>query len=189
MAILPIHIIGSKALKKKTCPIKDFDNDSVSKIINLFDTLKAAMGSGLAANQIGLSDSVLVIDLSYVPEEDEAELELLKEYKKPLVFINPVIEKSWDSCDWEEGCLSIPKLNAMVTRSDKIKIKYRDGKFDEHILETGGYLARVLQHECDHLEGALYTDRLSKLQKMKIRTGLKKIMDGEVNAKYKYTFG
>ena len=82
--------------------------------MSLFDTLKSATGSGLAANQIGLQDAIFIVDLSYVPEEDEADLELSKEHKKPMVFINPVIEKTWDSCDWEEGCLSIPKLNAML---------------------------------------------------------------------------
>ena len=189
MAILPIHIIGSKALAKKANPVKEIDDHKIGVIINLFDTLRNATGSGLAANQVGITDSILVIDLSYIPDEDDNELELLKEYKKPLVFINPIIEKSWDSCDWEEGCLSIPKLNALVTRADTIRLKYRDSNFNELVIETGGYLARVLQHEYDHLQGTLFTDRLSKLQKIKVKSGLKKILDGEVNAKYKYTFG
>lgn len=189
MATLPIHIIGSKALLKKTTPVKDFNDEKVGNIVNLFDTLKSASGSGLAANQVGLSDSIIVIDLSYVPEEDDAELELTKEFKKPLAFINPVIEKSWDCCDWEEGCLSIPKLSAIVSRSENIRINYRDVNFNPRVMETGGYLARVLQHECDHLSGILYTDRLSRFQKIKMKSGIKKIKDGEVNANYKYTFG
>jgi peptide deformylase len=189
MAILPIHLIGSKTLFQKTNPVKDLTYEKVGIIINLFDTLKSATGSGLAANQIGLTDSILVLDLSYIPEEDEAELELTKDFKKPLVFINPIIEKYWDSIDWEEGCLSIPKLTATVTRAAKIRINYRDANFDENTIETGGYLARVLQHECDHLDGTLFIDRLTKFQRLRIKKDLKKISDGEVNARYKYTFG
>ncbi len=189
MAVLPIHILGSKSLEAKTKEVVDLTPDVVGNIITLFDTLKSASGSGLAACQVGINQSMFVIDLSYIPEEDNAELELSNEFKKPMVFINPVIEKEWDSCVMEEGCLSIPKLTADVKRAKNVRITYRDGNFNQLTLETGGYLARVLQHETDHLNAVLYINRLSSIQKLKLKSDLKKIRKGDFSAKYKFTFG
>lgn len=184
---MPIHLYGSPVLKKKAEPIKDIDDSRVKIIMDMFETMKRANGIGLAANQVGLTDAMIVIDLSDIKEESDEELELEKEHKKPLIIINPKIEDSWDESTFEEGCLSVPELRADITRPKFIKITYRDGNFNEQKLEVGGFLARVIQHEYDHLNGILFPERLSKIKLARLRGKIAKIKGGYVEPAYPYT--
>lgn len=186
MSIMPIHLYGSPVLKKKAEPIKDLDDNKVSTIMSMFETMKRANGIGLAANQVGLTDALVVIDLSDIKEEMNEELGLDTNLKKPLIMINPKIIDSWDEISFEEGCLSVPDLRAEVSRPEVIKVTYRDGSFNEQKMEIGGFLARVIQHEYDHLNGILFPERLGKLKLTRLRNRINKIKNGEVEPDYPF---
>jgi peptide deformylase len=189
MAVLPIYIYGSEILKKKTKPVKEIDDSKVKLLIDMFETLKNSSGFGLAANQVGLPLSLAVLDLSSLSDDEKDEDYIVPaELKKPLILFNPEIIKSWDEATFEEGCLSIPELRAEVVRPDSIKVKYRDGEFNEKVLEIGGILSRVMQHEIDHLNGKLYVEHLGKVKFSLLRKRLKKIQNGEVKLKYPMIF-
>jgi peptide deformylase len=184
---MPIHLYGSPVLKKKAVTIKDFDDNKATTILNMFETMKVANGIGLAANQVGLTDAMIVIDLTDIKEDAEEELGLTKELKKPLILLNPKITDSWDEITYEEGCLSVPDLRAEISRPEFIKITYRDGNFDEQILEVGGFLGRVIQHEFDHLNGILFPERLGKIKLARMRNRINKIKSGDVEPDYPFT--
>jgi len=186
MSIMPIYLYGSPVLKKKAAPIKDVNNEKVKTIMDMLETMKQANGIGLAANQVGLTDAIIVIDLSPIKEESDEELGLTKELKKPFILINPKITDSWDEITFEEGCLSVPDLRAEVQRPEFIKMIYRDGNFNEQKLEIGGYLARVIQHEYDHLNGILFPERLGKIKLARLRSKINKIKSGNVEPDYPY---
>ena len=186
MSIMPIHLYGSPVLKKKAEPIKDIDDGKVKIIMDMFETMKKANGIGLAANQVGLLDSIIVIDLSDIKEESDEELELTKDLKKPMIIINPKITNTWDEMIYEEGCLSVPEVRAEVQRPKFIKINYRDGNFNEQSLEVGGFLARVIQHEYDHLNGILFPERLGKIKLARFRGKINKIKGGYVEPAYPF---
>jgi peptide deformylase len=187
MSVLPIHLYGSPALKKKAVQIKELDDNKATTILNMFETMKGANGIGLAANQCGLTDAMIVIDLSDIKEDADEELGLTKELKKPLILINPKIMDSWDEITFEEGCLSVPDLRAEISRPEFIKISYRNGNFNEQVLEVGGFLARVIQHEYDHLNGILFPERLGKIRLARLRNRINKIKSGDVEPDYPFT--
>jgi peptide deformylase len=186
MSIMPIYLYGSPVLKKKAAPIKEMDDNKVRTIMDMFETMKGANGIGLAANQVGITDAMIVIDLSEVKDDLDEELGLLKAYKKPIILINPKIVDSWDEIDYEEGCLSVPDLRAEVSRPETIKITFRDGNFNEQILEVDGYFARVIQHEYDHLNGILFPERLGKLKLTRLKRRINSIKNGEVEPDYPF---
>jgi len=168
--IYDIQTYGKKVLRTKTKEISAID-DSLREIVsNMFETMYAAEGIGLAAPQVGKSIRLFVIDISP-----------LEESEKKRVYINPVIYKfGQEQDDYEEGCLSIPTVREIVTRPTTIKLRYQDlegNHFDE---EVDDFLARVIQHEYDHLESRLFVDHLSSLKRSLLKKTLKKIESGEI---------
>ena len=178
--ILPIYTYGNAVLRKQTETIKADYPELNSLISNMFETMYHADGVGLAAPQIGLAIRLLVIDLAPLMEDDP-ELGAFK-----IAMINPeMLEKSAEEVSGEEGCLSIPGIHETVMRAEKIKIKYFDPEFNEHIEEFDGYKARVVQHEYDHLEGHLFTDRVTPLRRQLLKSRLTNIVKGKASCSYK----
>jgi len=177
---LPIYLYGQQALRKETTEISA-DYPGLSDLIaNMYETMTKADGVGLAAPQIGLSIRLFVIDLSALGEEEEQ----YKEYKK--TFINPeIIDFSEETCSYEEGCLSLPDIHENVIRSTDIKIRYRDEQFVEHVEVFNEFAARVIQHEYDHLEGKVFTDRITAIRRQLIKSKLTGILKGKSKPFYK----
>lgn len=178
--ILPIYTYGNSVLRKQSAPVGPDYPELNTLISNMFDTMYHADGVGLAAPQIGLAIRLLVIDLAPF-KEDDPELGSFK-----VVMINPeMLERSEEEVIGEEGCLSIPGVHENVMRAVKIKIKYSDSDFKEHIEEFEGYKARVVQHEYDHIEGHLFTDRVSPIRRQLLKSRLTNIVKGKASCKYK----
>ncbi len=188
--ILPIVAYGDPVLKKQAKEItKDYPNlDTL--IDNMFETMYGAYGVGLAAPQIGLSIRLFIVDASPFAEDDDLskeEQEQLKDFKR--VFINPtILEETGDEWAFNEGCLSIPDVREDVFRQPNIKIQYQDQDFNTHTEELSGLAARVFQHEYDHIEGVLFTDKLSALKKRLIKGKLANISKGKINVDYRMKF-
>ena len=178
--LLPIYTYGSGVLRKVAEPVtKDFPNIK-TVIDNMFETMHRADGVGLAAPQVGLSIRLLVIDMAAL-KDDDAELAKFK-----VVMLNPeILETSEETISAEEGCLSVPGIHENVNRHKTIKIKYQDADFNEYITTFEDYKARVVQHEYDHLEGNLFTDKVSPIRRQFIKTKLTNIAKGKSTAKYK----
>lgn len=180
--ILPIYIYGQPVLRKVAEDITP-DYPNLSEIIaNMYETLDAAEGIGLAAPQIGMAIRLVVIDLDVLKED-------LPEYAGfRHVFINPhIVEIDEDSKKetMEEGCLSIPGIHESVVRHTRIHVTYLDENMTEHDEWVEGYLARVMQHEFDHLEGTMFVDRLTPLRKQLIRSKLKQLTQGKYRCSYR----
>ena len=180
--ILPIYTYGQPVLRKVAQDIPT-DYPGLQELISdMFETLTASEGVGLAAPQIGKAIRVVVIDLDVLSED-------LPEYKGfRKAFINAHIvevdEKSKKE-PMEEGCLSIPGIHEVVDPPSRIHVVYRDADFQEHDEWVEGYLARVMQHEFDHLEGNMFVDRLSPLRKQLIKNKLKSILQGKFRCSYR----
>ena len=160
MAILPIIETPDPRLREKSTPVEQVTDDLRKLIDDMFETMYAAPGIGLAAVQVGVAKRLLVIDLQE-PEEEGGE-----PVRDPRVFINPEILETSDRLQlYSEGCLSVPDMYAEVERPDRIRARWldRDGKPCEE--ELDGLLAICLQHEMDHLEGILFIDHLSRLKR------------------------
>jgi len=188
--ILPIVSYGSSVLKKTAKEITS-DYPNLSELIaNMWETMYAANGVGLAAPQIGLSIRVFVIDASsFVDEENMSvkEIETINTFKK--VFINPnIISEQGNLWDFNEGCLSIPDIREDVSRKEEIVIIFFDENFEPQKLKLNGLAARVVQHEFDHIEGVLFTDHLSSLKKRLIKNKLSLISKGDITVDYKMSF-
>ncbi len=176
MATLPVYLYGNDVLKKKAKHLSDVTDADIKLIQDMFDTMHNANGIGLAANQIGELKRILVIDIS--------DMEAGKG-TKPLVVINPeILNESDDETEFEEGCLSIPDVREKVWRPEKIALKYNDVNMKEIVLDAEGLLARVLQHEIDHLNGVLFVDYLSSTSRTLLRGKLSKISKGEIETQY-----
>ncbi|MFB9057979.1 peptide deformylase [Mariniflexile ostreae] len=188
--ILPIVAYGDPVLKKKALDIaKDYPAFD-ALLLNMFDTMYNAFGVGLAAPQVGLSIRMFVIDTDPFSEDDtlsEEEQHDLKNFRR--VFINPKITKE-EGEEWafNEGCLSIPDVREDVFRKPKITITYLDENFEEHTEVFDGLIARVIQHEYDHIEGVLFTDKLSSLKKRLIKGKLSNISKGKITVDYRMRF-
>jgi len=181
--ILPVVAFGDPVLREVGIDIsKDFDG--LPKLIeNMWETMYGAEGVGLAAPQIGKSIRLFVIDASPFAE-DEPDLEGFKK-----VFINAeILEETGEEWAFKEGCLSIPGLRDNVKRQETIKIKYFDEQFKEHIEEYSGFAARVIQHEYDHINGILFTDKINPLKKQMIKRKLTDISKGIVKVGYRMRF-
>ena len=188
--ILPIVAYGANVLKVKASPA-DKEDPNLSKLIeDMWETMYNANGVGLAAPQIGESIRLFVIDASpFVQDEDLSleEVEVLKDFKG--VFINPkMMKETGNEWDFTEGCLSIPNIREDVSRKEKITITYLDEQFNEQTLSLDGLAARVVQHEYDHIEGILFTDKLSPLKKRLLKGKLNNISKGNINPDYKMRF-
>ncbi|MCD7898810.1 MAG: peptide deformylase [Bacteroides sp.] len=178
--ILPIYIYGQPVLRKVAEDITPEYQGLKELIENMFETMYKADGVGLAAPQIGLPIRVVVIDLDvYADEHPE-----FKDFRK--AYINPhILEKKSEEISIEEGCLSLPGIHEPVKRKNRIRVKYMDENFTEHEEEIEGYLARVIQHEFDHLEGKMFIDHLSPLRKQMIKGKLTNMLKGKVGCSYK----
>lgn len=179
--ILPIYIYGQPVLRKESADIeKDYPNLK-ELLANMFETMEEANGVGLAAPQIGLNIRVVVIDLD-VLSEDFPEY---KGFKKG--FINPhIIEYDETNTEsLEEGCLSLPGIQEKVTRPTRIHVQYLDEGLNEHDEWVEGYLARVMQHEFDHLDAKMFIDRISPLRKQLIKSKLKALLQGRYRCSYR----
>ena len=178
--ILPIYIYGNSVLRKETEELLAGYPDLRALIDNMFETMYNADGVGLAAPQIGLPIRLLIIDLAPFKEQ-EPELGSFK-----VAMINPEMLEMSDEMDvCEEGCLSIPGIHESVPRPVKIKIRFYDADFNEYVEEFEGYKARVIQHEYDHLEGNLFTDKVNPLRRQLLKSKLTNIAKGKVRANYK----
>lgn len=185
--ILPIYPYGHPILRVETEPIEAMTPEIEALISDMIETMHNAAGIGLAAPQVGRTERLFVADLRPMAEDIEDELGELPEWAQhPLVFINPWIvdEDEASLCDYEEGCLSIPDLRELVTRPDVVRLRYRDHDFVEREIEATGVLARVVQHETDHLDGVLFVDHLSPLRRRLLKRRLREIARGEVEADY-----
>jgi peptide deformylase len=178
--IFPISVYGDPILRKKAEPIGP-DYPGLAEFMNDFwETMYFADGVGLAAPQVGHSIRIFVVDGSAGAEEDPS----LKDFKK--AFINPVIlETSGEPWVMEEGCLSLPEIRENVTRPQTIRIRYQDENFVEHEETYRGFVARIIQHEFDHLEGKMFIDYLSPLKRKLMKNRLMNISKGKVTPKYK----
>jgi len=188
--ILPIIGYGDPVLRKKGVEIPQDYLNLKQIIADMFETMYNAYGVGLAAPQVGLAIRLFVIDTRPFSEDEDLskeEQELLSTFKK--TFINPVITKE-EGEEWgfNEGCLSIPEVREDVYRHEKITIEYFDEDFNKHTDVYDGLIARVIQHEYDHIEGILFTDRLSSLKKRLINKKLQNIMEGKTRPDYKMKF-
>jgi len=188
--ILPIVAYGDAVLRKKGEEItKDFPILN-TLIENMYETMYEASGVGLAAPQIGLSIRLFLVDTSPFAEDEELSEDEIKELKGfKCTFINAkMLEEDGEEWTFNEGCLSIPNVREDVSRRPQIKIEYQDENFKTHIEEFSGLLARVIQHEYDHIDGILFTDKISSLKKRLIKSKLSNISKGKVNVDYKMRF-
>ncbi len=187
--ILPIRAYGDPVLRKKGQPIgKDYP-ELKELIDNMFETMYSASGIGLAAPQIGLDIRLFVVDIRPLAEDEDYEdiADELKDFKK--VFINAkILEEVGDSWKFNEGCLSIPEVREDVARRETITIEYFDENFEKHTETFSDIRARVIQHEYDHIQGILFTDKLSPLKKKLIKGKLSKISSGAIDVGYKMRF-
>lgn len=188
--ILPIVAYGDAVLRKKA---KDISKDypKLNEVIeNMFETMYNALGVGLAAPQVGLPIRLFVIDTTpFADDEDltKEEQDQLNGFKK--VFINAkILEERGKEWSFNEGCLSIPDIREDVTREETIRIEYFDENFEKHTEEFNGLIARVIQHEYDHIEGVLFTDKLSSLKKRLLKGKLSNISKGKIKVDYRMRF-
>ncbi len=188
--ILPIVAYGDPVLRQQTEEItKDFPNlDEVLE--NMFETMYEARGIGLAAPQINLPIRLFIVDATPFEEDEDLSAEERKfvaTFKK--VFINArIVEESGDEWAFNEGCLSIPDVREDVFRQPTIVMEYQDENFTKHKESFSGIVARIIQHEYDHIEGILFTDKLSPLKKRLIKSRLGNISKGNVNVDYRMKF-
>ncbi len=188
--ILPIVAYGDPVLRKVSVNI-DKEYEGLGQLIsNMWETMYKANGVGLAAPQIGRAIRLFLVDTSPFAEDDELSKEeqtQLKSFKR--VFINAHIEEETGS-NWifNEGCLSIPDIREDVSRKDTITIHYLDEDFKAHTETYDGLLARVIQHEYDHIEGILFTDKISTLKKRLLKGKLSNITKGKIEVDYKMRF-
>ncbi|MCF6181129.1 peptide deformylase [Lutibacter sp.] len=188
--ILPVIAYGDSILRKIGVDIdKDYPN-LLELIDNMKETMINDLGVGLAAPQIGKAIRLFVVDTSPFAEDEELEDEertFLKSFKK--VFINAkIIKEEGEIWPFTEGCLSIPEIREDVFRHERITIEYMDENFEKHTDVLDGLAARVVQHEYDHTEGIMFTDKISSLKKRLIKKKLENISKGKINPDYRMRF-
>ncbi|QIE60830.1 peptide deformylase [Rasiella rasia] len=188
--ILPIVAYGDPVLRKKATAINQDYPKLDALIDNMFETMYGARGIGLAAPQVGVAIRLFLVDATpFEDDEDlsEEEQALCADFKK--VFINAnILEEEGDEWAFNEGCLSIPNINEDVFRQPTITIEYYDENFVKHTDTFDGIVARIIQHEYDHIEGILFTDKLSVLKKRLLKTKLANISKGKIDVSYRMKF-
>jgi peptide deformylase len=178
--IFPISVYGDPVLRKVAVPIGPDYPGLTEFLADFWETMYFADGVGLAAPQVGRSIRIFVVDGSAGAEDDPS----LKDFKK--TFINPeILERSGELLVFEEGCLSLPEIRENITRPETVRIKYMDENFIEHEETYSGFVARIIQHEYDHLEGKMFVDYLSPLKRKLMKNRLLNITKGKVTPKYK----
>ncbi len=186
--ILPVVAFGDPVLKKVAVDIDARYPDLQQLIANMFDTMYNAKGVGLAAPQVGKSIRLFIVDATPFSEDPENEEEAaLAGFKR--IFINAKItEETGKEWAFNEGCLSIPKIREDVMRKPELSITYVDENFKPHTEKFKGLAARIIQHEYDHIEGKLFTDRISPLRKRLLQSKLNDISKGRVEVDYRMRF-
>lgn len=183
--ILPIVAFGSPILRKMCSDISPDYPEFDTILANMWETMYEANGVGLAAPQVNKGIRLFLIDTTpFFDDEDE-----IKEVIVKQAFINArILEESGEEWEFNEGCLSIPDLREDVSRKSTITIEYMDENFEKHTATYDGLTARVIQHEYDHINGILFTDKLTALRKRMIKGKLMDISKGKVNSTYKMRF-
>jgi peptide deformylase len=189
LAILPIYTYNQSVLRKKAKPVKKADDELARFVDDMFETMHKANGIGLAANQVGSLQRVIVIDVSGMGQDEEdtteeEDAEVPPEAKAPFAMINPVVIQGIGEWTMEEGCLSIPDIREEVNRVEAIQVSYKDVMMNDHEVFADGLLARVILHEIDHLDGVLFIDHISKVKQKLLRGRLNKIRKGEFETSY-----
>ena len=178
--MLPIYVYVQPVLREEA---KDIDKDypNLKELItNMHETMDRADGVGLAAPQVGLPIRVVVVNLDVLSDD----MPEFKGFRR--AYINPhILETGEEEVSMEEGCLSLPGIHESVKRPTKIHVKYLDEEMNEHDEWVEGYLARVMQHEFDHLDGTMFIDHLSALRKQMVRGKLNNMVKGKVRCAYK----
>ena len=178
--IVPVYLYGQPVLRKQAQELDSNYPELDTLIKNMFETMYASDGVGLAAPQIGLSIKLIVIDGSPMGEDFPE----CKDFKK--ILINPEItEFGGEKSSTEEGCLSLPGIHESVQRPSQIKIKYLDEKMEPQEEVLTGFAARIVQHEYDHLEGKMFIDHISPIRKQLIKSKLNNIIKGKVRCSYR----
>ena len=179
--ILPIYLYGSEVLRKENAEADLNDKEGLKKLISdMKETLKVADGCGLAAPQVGVNLRVVLVDGTDLSDT----YEYLKDFRRTM--INPVIlEESKETCEYSEGCLSVPGVYAEVTRPSKIKVEYYNEDFEKVVEEFDRFGCRMVQHELSHLEGSLFVDEISPIRRKMMARKLQAISKGSVQTRYK----
>lgn len=176
---LPVYLYGHPVLRKECEDVASDYPDLKTLVADMYETMYASEGVGLAAPQIGRNIRLVVIDASPLGDDFEE----CKDRK--LTLVNPEIEiLDGEPISRAEGCLSVPGLSEDVKRVEHIRLSWLDENFEPHTEEISGFLARIVQHECDHLEGMLYIDHLSGIRKQLIRGKLRNIIEGKTRCNY-----
>ena len=178
--ILPIYVYGQPVLREVAEDIPADYPNLKELISNMFETMDHAEGVGLAAPQVGLPIRVVVINLD-VLSDDQPEY---KGFRKAYINAH-ILEVGGELESMEEGCLSLPGIHETVKRGNKIRVKYLDENLEEHDEVVEGYLARVMQHEFDHLDGKVFVDHISPLRKQMIKGKLNALLKGKAHCNYK----
>ncbi|AWG26707.1 peptide deformylase [Flavobacterium kingsejongi] len=188
--ILPIVGYGDPVLRKMCEEITAEYTDLKALIANMYETMYNAYGVGLAAPQVGLPIRLFMIDTEPFSDSDDLspeEQEQLKSFRQ--TFINAkMLKEEGEEWGFNEGCLSIPEVREDVFRNEKITIEFYDEDFNKRTEVYDGLIARVIQHEYDHIEGILFTDKISSLKKRLIQKKLQNIMEGRTRPDYKMKF-
>ena len=179
--ILPIYLYGSEKLRNENAEADLQDREGLTKLIaDMDETLKAADGCGLAAPQVGVNLNVVIVDGRELTET----YDYLHDFYR--VMINPVVlEESDDTCEYSEGCLSVPGIYAEVTRPSKIKVEYYNENLEKVVEEFDRFACRMVQHELSHLDGNLFVDNVSPIRRKMIARKLQAISKGSVQTRYK----
>jgi peptide deformylase len=179
--ILPVTVYGDPLLRKISKPISENDSGLQQTIENMFETMYSADGVGLAAPQVGLSIRLFVIDATPAASDEEPELDGFKK-----IFINAeVIETKGTPWEMEEGCLSLPNIRENVSRDEEVTIRYFDENWNEKTETYNGFIARIILHEYDHLQGKMFIDYVSPLRKRLLKGKLVAITKGKANVTYR----
>ena len=181
--VFPIYLLGTDILRQVTEPVQEDSPELQTFIDDMIETMHAAKGIGLAAPQVGRMERVFIVDVSPMEEDfTEAGVELPEQ---PMVFLNAeILAESEEETEFEEGCLSIPDIHEVVERPEALRIRYLDRSFTEREEEYDGMLARVIQHEYDHVDGVLFLDHLTSFKRRLLKRKLQDIREGRTDASY-----
>jgi len=175
MAQLPLFIYDDPVLRRKAKPVRQVDDNLRKLAADMMETMHLDHGIGLAANQVGSLQRIIVVDVSGMEETPEV---------PPLVMLNPEVLREEGLWIMEEGCLSIPDIREEVERPELIRVRFKDLDSKDHEIEAAGILSRVILHEIDHLNGVLFIDRLGAVKRKLLRGRLNKIRRGEYDVSY-----
>jgi len=179
--VLPIYVYGAPVLREQTEDVHENSPALQQLIDDMIDTMHGAAGIGLAAPQVGRMERLFVVDLTPLAEEGEQP----DIPSQPMVFINPeIIAEGETETEFEEGCLSIPDLHETVIRPEAVRVRFLNRAFEPQEMTVDGMMARVIQHEYDHLEGILFIDLISPFRRRLLRRRLREMARGEVDAEY-----